>query len=391
MNRLVILGAGMVGRGLLGELFGTAGWDVRFFDIDETVVTLLNTAHGYTHFAVATGGTRETWVPVAGAGLVTDVDAVVAALVEADLAATAVGAAALPKLAPVLAAAVRAREAARVGPLDLLLCENLPDADAVMAGYLERDLETPAAGRIGLVTTSIGRMIPSSRPDDPPGTVRAEPYGYLPIDARARLGRATLPGRVIVDHSVPFTFYEHRKYYIHNLGHCFTAYLGMAAGDELVDQAISRPEIRYVVRAAMTESAVALASRYGTGMGELLTHVDDLLYRFGNRALGDPVTRVGRDPVRKLAPADRFLGSLTMAAAAGLSAPYLCLAVATGALQLRRLGWDETAVWECLGAAGADVIAPRRDLVAAQMSGLTSGFDLDGQLDLIERHLAHTW
>jgi mannitol-1-phosphate 5-dehydrogenase len=45
--------------------------------------------------------------------------------------------------------------------------------------------------------------------------------------------------------------------------------------------------------------------------------VADLLARFANRVLADPVLRLGRDPLRKLAPDDRLVGAARTAEAAG--------------------------------------------------------------------------
>ena len=69
----------------------------------------------------------------------------------------------------------------------------------------------------------------------------------------------------------------------------------------------------------MDASAAALIERYPSEFNEenQRAHVEDLIMRFGNRALGDTIFRVGRDLSRKLAPGDRFIGALRLIQATG--------------------------------------------------------------------------
>jgi mannitol-1-phosphate 5-dehydrogenase len=256
-----------------------------------------------------------------------------------------------------------------------LLSERLPSMSA-----------TTLADSVGLIETSIGRMIPAAAAVGPePGLVVTEAYKLLPYDGSAALGGVLdVPG-MVWDASVPFSFYGDRKLYVHNLGHCFTANLGLLAGDELVCEAIGRPGIRYVVRAAMAESALALAAKYRVSPGPLFDHVDDLLHRFDNTALGDTNERVARDPERKLAAGDRLVGALRSALELALPSRHLSLAVASGAVRLLAVpGWHEARLWTHLEASLGDVMdAGQRRLLRSQVQSLRSGFDIEAQLALI--------
>ena len=53
---------------------------------------------------------------------------------------------------------------------------------------------------------------------------------------------------------------------------------------------------------------------------DIESHIEDLLYRFRNRALGDTVFRVGRDLARKLHRRDRVVGALALIVKHGLDA-----------------------------------------------------------------------
>ena len=389
VRRAVIFGAGSVGRGFLGQLLCEAGWAVTFLDVATELVAALATAGSYPHVTVGAAGPVRTVIAPVTAVDVRDAEAAVEALVAAELAATSVGARALPAVADTLAAAIARRIELGRPPLNVLLAENVHDCAAVMRALLAERLPalsaTTLAATVGLIETSIGRMIPATAPAGAePGVVVAEAYKLLPYDGSAVVGALDVPG-MVWDASVPFAFYGDRKLYVHNLGHCFTANLGLLAGDELVCDAIGRPGIRYVVRAAMVESALALAAKYRVSPGPLLDHVDDLLHRFDNRALGDTNERVARDPERKLAAGDRLVGALRGALELGLPSRHLSLAVASGAVRLLGVpGWHEARLWAQLEAGLGDVMdAGQRRLLRGQVQALGLGFGFDAQLELI--------
>jgi mannitol-1-phosphate 5-dehydrogenase len=81
-------------------------------------------------------------------------------------------------------------------------------------------------------------------------------------------------------------------------------------------------------RAAMMEGCAALAEAYPHAYStrELEAHVEDLILRFRNTALGDTVHRVGRDLYRKLDREDRLAGAMRLCARQGK--PFVAIAAA---------------------------------------------------------------
>lgn len=393
MKQAVIFGAGSVGRGFIGQLFCEAGWGVTFLDVDPTLIRTLAQDGWYPHVTVSNAESIRTRIGPVTALDSRDVAGSVDALVAADAAATAVGATVLPRIVPILAHAVSRRIELGLPPLNLLLCENLHGAAGVVRELIAELLpQLPAAvldQNLGLIDTSIGRMIPV--PDQEllraePTLIRVEPYRQLPYDIAAVRGDPLdVPG-LVADRQVPFAFYGDRKLYVHNLGHALTAYLGERAGVTRVWEAIAIPELHHLVRAAMAESAVTLAQRYRRPLPGLMEHVDDLLDRFGNRALGDNVERVGRDPIRKTGAGDRFLGAYLAALDEGTPSRHLSLAVAAGADALhRREGWSEARIRDHLesGMRPRVLTAAQRELFDTQLGMLVAGADLQRQIDLI--------
>ena len=48
MPSSVVLGAGNIGRGFIGQLFSESGYEVIFVDVDEPLIDLLNARGSYT-------------------------------------------------------------------------------------------------------------------------------------------------------------------------------------------------------------------------------------------------------------------------------------------------------------------------------------------------------
>ena len=92
----------------------------------------------------------------------------------------------------------------------------------------------------------------------------------------------------------------------------------------------------------MEESARALAKKYGVPLEELLLHRADLLDRFTNAALRDTCDRVGREPARKLSPADRLIGSASLALEMGIVPAYIAIGAAAGLFRYLKESEDKS-------------------------------------------------
>lgn len=388
MTSAVVFGAGSIGRGFVGALIGSAGWEVTFVDVASGLVDRLNADGGYNQIIIDDDGDTTMRVDRVNAVLISDSAAVVRALVAADLVATAVGAANLPSVAGLLAVGITAREQEGIPAPDVLLCENLHHAPTVFRDLLTEQIGPEAADRVGLAATSIGRMVPLPIPNEAdPSAVRVEPYSFLPYDASAfNNPLPDIPGLVPVRDG--FALYEDRKLFVHNMGHFALALLGELRGHEFVWQAVGDVELRSIARGAMVETAMSLSQIHGVAPGGLLRHIDDLLARFGNRRLADTTERVGRDPVRKMSPEDRLVGSYTLCRQAGVTPSYVSVALALGAVRLsREPGWDSRLVLEYLDrhAFKSHDDPSLRQLFCQLRDALTSDTDVTGLTRIIDQ------
>lgn len=342
-TQALIFGAGNVGRGFIGQLFCESGYEVVFVDVDQPLLEALNRRGSYTVRLVDNEGMAEVTVgPVRGLHA-NQQEEIAGVLAEATMAATAVGVRALPQVAPTVAAGIARRAACGVlRPLNIIICENLKDAAATLRAWvldhLPAELHPYCEANIGFVDTVIGRMIPPLTPElraQDPSLIVVEPYKVLPVDRAGFLGLSAATGSakspvVGLELCDNFPAYTARKLYIHNCGHAVLAYLGHLAGHAYGYEALADPAIRPWFDAALAESKAGIVAAYGVDPAWLDEHIADLTCRFANRALGDTILRLGRDPERKLSPTDRLVGATRLAEQAGVVPDALSRAIAAG-------------------------------------------------------------
>lgn len=113
------------------------------------------------------------------------------------------------------------------------------------------------------------------------------------------------------------------KLYIHNTPHCIAAYLGHMSGCTYLHEALAKPEIRRVINGVIDELLCALKMVTPYDHQFIESYAIKEVRRFSNRLLFDPVSRVAREPLRKLHPSGRLMGALRLLLCTGVSPTYL--------------------------------------------------------------------
>lgn len=331
--KAVMYGAGNIGRGFIGALLSQTGYEVVFVDVNDDVVNTINRNKTYPQEIVGENG-KTVWIENIRAVDGKDTYAVSDEIASANLLATSVGVTVLEKIIPVICEGLTRRwDKDPANTLDLLICENLMDANEFLYERIKDTLpdrhKKNLDESLGLVETSIGRMVPvmtEAMKKGDPLRICVEEYDYLPVDRDAFKG--PIPDYEKIVPFSPFSFYLERKLYIHNMAHAVTAFLGKIKGYTYIDESINDIYIRKLVEGAMIESAMMIAKKYHVEFSELKAHIDDLLFRFQNPYLHDTVERVGREPIRKLMPKDRLAGALRGCEQEGVLPVYLSFSIA---------------------------------------------------------------
>jgi mannitol-1-phosphate 5-dehydrogenase len=307
-------GAGNIGRGFIGKVFSESGYEVCFVDVFEPVVNKLNIDNQYPVKVVSNEEKKEYIIKNVRAVNGMNIDDVSEEILHADLMATAVGVNVLPKIVKPICEGLKKRYQKNKKPLNIIICENLIDADKYLRGLIEEEMgvkyKTWLDNNLGLVEASIGRMVPVMTDKMREGNILrvwVEPYDELPVDKDAFKGEIPKLNNLIP--FSPFGFFIRRKLFIHNMGHAMCAYFGWQKGYQFIDECIFDDKIKVLVESAMKDSALALSKEYSISLSKIEQNIHDLISRFKNKVLGDTVARVGKDPIRKLSNNDRLIGA----------------------------------------------------------------------------------
>lgn len=343
--KAVVFGTGRIACGVLAEMVRDAGWDLVLVGRNAEAVSHLHRHDGFRIRLVDRSGATERAVTGLHAVELADRPTVLRHLADADVVLTAVGAGNLAGIAAVIAEGL----ACRATPVDVIACEN----HEVPGELLERLVVSEADDRAavlrhgfagGLVARAVAQRLGGG---DEPYTFVGDPVRRVDVDAAALRNPAPPFAGLRAVHD--FRAYVQRKLFVFSAGHATAAYLGQLKGYRYVHAAVRDPEIASAVLNAMAEGQAGIAARYGSAFardeGEpqrvasigrhlsLVAPAHDaslhaILDRFANAALCDPVSRVGRDPIRKLQRDDRLVGAARAAASAGIRPRHLVTAAA---------------------------------------------------------------
>lgn len=319
-NKILIFGAGRIGRSFIGQLFSRGGYSVVFIDIDLPVINLLNERGSYR---IVTKGEKDTEIVITNVKAIFagDSDKVREAVSTASIISFSVGKNAVEKVIPLVASGLKLRRE-RFGdePVDIIIAENMISGAEFVRQKLIESLPSdyPVDELVGLVETSIGKMVPIMTKAElaiDPVLVYAEAYNTLILDRKGfRRPVPPIPGLAPKEN---IKAWVDRKAFIHNLGHATAAYYGFFNHPEAVyiSEVLDDGKVLDFTREVMKESADVLYEAYPSDFSgkDLDYHIDDLLLRFRNRALRDTLYRVGHDLGRKLASDDRFMGAVHLA------------------------------------------------------------------------------
>ncbi|WIB62611.1 mannitol-1-phosphate 5-dehydrogenase [Curtobacterium sp. MCBD17_040] len=307
MSVAVHFGAGNIGRGFVGLLLHEAGYEVVFADVAAPLIDALAAADSYTVHEVGAGAQDHVVTGFRAVNSAQDEAGVVAEVAAADVVTCAVGPTVLRFIAPVIARGLVERDPG-TAPLAVMACENAINAtdrlrefivDALPEG--ERDA---ALAKAVFANTAVDRIVPA-QPADAGLDVTVETYFEWAIDRTPFPGtEPTIPGAHYVDGLAASI---ERKLFTVNTGHATVAYHGYLAGADKISDAIAIPAVRSALESVLGETSDLLVRRHELDPEVHRAYVTAIIARFENPHLPDTVTRVGRQPLRKLSRDERFV------------------------------------------------------------------------------------
>ena len=325
--KAIQFGAGNIGRGFIGAVLSQAGYELVFADVVEELLNQINTRKEYT-VHVSDHNSYDIQVKNVRAVNSSGPDAV-AEIADADIITTAVGLRILKFVAPSIAKGLAARKEAGIEkPLNVIACENGLRAtsqlkDLVFA-QLDPEVAEWAGKHVGFPDAAVDRIVPPVRCEIPLD-VAVEEYFEWDVERSSFVGPVPqIEGMTPVDNLLA---YVERKLFTLNTGHATAAYLGKMKGISTIGDCVADPALCAIVKEAMQQSGEGLVRKFGFDHAAHFAYIDKILGRFSNPFLRDECDRVGREPIRKLAPNDRLILPMMTAKGFGLAYDKLLLAI----------------------------------------------------------------
>jgi len=337
-KKAVQFGAGNIGRGFIGQVLSRAGYRLNFVDVVDPLIKQINERGRYTLTEIDAAGQKEVTIENVSAISAKDEAAVIEAITEADIITTAVG----PDVLPIIARAVAKGLQQRAGEnpdtaLNIIACENLINNSNILRGHvishLSKEHQAYVEKNVGFPNCVIDRVV--TAPSDAaqkadPLAVVAEGQGIWIADRHAVVGEPpSIAGLQFTD---KLEAYVEQKIFTLNTAHAITGYLGYLKGYQYIHEALRDPEIYRTVLGSVWEFGAVLTKRHNLDPVAQQQYAAQILKRFENSTIPDPVERVARDPKRKLSPTDRLVKPALLAMEAGVTPNYLSTGIAAALL-----------------------------------------------------------
>ncbi len=327
----VIFGAGKIARGFIGHLLYLSNIDFVFVEKAEALAALINQRGKYT-VNIMGNSAANCEVQHAKALTFAQKEEITKAIANADVVFNAVGGKNLGEIVPFLTAGIAAK-AKKGGTLNFVTCENWKKpADVLREGISEAICEEARPffeKNVGITEAVIMRSAieaDAALLEKDPLIVNVQDFWELPVDASRIVGALPpIKGLKLVEE---FTGFLERKFYTYNAANGTTSYMGALFGYEKIADAAHDERILKILDGVYKETAKALSIKHGISFEDQWAFTRTSLKKLQDYTIVDFIERNARDPLRKLGPDDRLVGSARLVHACGLVPENLCLAIA---------------------------------------------------------------
>lgn len=293
-------GAGNIGRGCIGQLLHKSGYTICFADINQSIIDDINKLNKYYIEIV---GDEPERIEITNIEAVNSNDetAIIEKIIQADIITTALGANVLKYIAPVIAKGITKRITLNSKPLNIIACENMINGSSKLKALVYEKLAPTILDKvnekIGFPNAAVDRIVPIQNNTEKL-LVKTEKFFEWDIDINGLVGeKPNIIGVTYVDN---LQAYIERKLFAVNAVHASIAYLGYIYGKKTIYEATQDENIMQIVRNVAKETGKLLIDKYNFDLEKHNLYVNMILSRFSSSYISDEITRVARNPIRKI-------------------------------------------------------------------------------------------
>ena len=329
----VIFGAGKIARGFVGHLLYLSGIDFVFVEKVDALCDLINERQQYL-VNILGDSSKNTVVKNAKALKFSQKEEIAAAIANADCVFNSVGGKNLGEIVPFLAAGIERRAQVNPKPLNIITCENWKKPADILkdgiAAVISDDHRAFFEENVGITEAVIMRSAIESTPEllaQDPLVVNAQNFWRFPFDA-SRLKAPMPEGMMCLEPIYEFTGFLERKFYTYNAANGTTSFVGAVLGYTYIADAASDDRILALLDGVYKETATALSKKHNFPFEEQWAFTRTSLTKLQDKNIVDYIERNARDPIRKLGPDDRLVGSARLCLEYGVIPENLATAIA---------------------------------------------------------------
>lgn len=331
--KAVILGAGRIGRGFVTQLLTLNNVDITYFDASDAMIEQMNQIGHYT-IHVLGHSDLDLEVDHVKAYPTSDIDQLAACWKESDFIFTACGGKNMPSVGKTIGQAFK--KLVTIGGVHLsniITCENWIDPakdleEAILSCLDEKEAklfkENVGVGESVILCTGTGAPDPSKVIN--PIDTWVQNFKYLPIDKDAI--KTEIPNWEYIEFVDNFGHLLTQKLYTNNTSCGSVAYLGHLKGLTYMAEAANDVEIEPIMDEIYNEINQALIQGMGIDAESQYAFSKRAKAKYTDRDIVDKLTRIARDPLRKLRPEDRLIGPSKIALSIGVKPTAIALATA---------------------------------------------------------------
>ncbi|MCI8293789.1 MAG: mannitol dehydrogenase [Hespellia sp.] len=339
MKELLIVGAGKIGRGVIGSLFFEAGYHLYIYGFRAERMRRLKEQGSYLVERSGEEGSERILIDNFDALDSSDSSDLIAHMKRVDLIACCVYDNVFEHICQSLKEAIIYRADHDAEPFNVLLCVNALGAP----DYFETKLTEMLAGnekataylkeKTGICQVLVempGVPAPKELLEEDPFAVSVGSTGHIEIDEDAFIGE--LPKVRLVNGVKRGKARVYQKVYCGNMRHCMLAFLGKARGYTYICDTYGDEWLENSVLHAFYEADAAVQAEYQFDEKDhqlFLKFTEDALK---SQQIKDPIQRVAADPKTKLSRSNRFVGPALLCIKHHIVPFYLAKGIAYGFL-----------------------------------------------------------
>lgn len=331
--KVVHFGAGKIGRGFIAELLHDTGYEIVFADVFQPLIEELNQYHNYYLYSIENNHERKEIDKVSALSTINQGQEVIDEIVNADLVTTAVIVDNFPKIAGLLAKALKARLDAGKEKVNVIACENAPYCGNILAKELVNtgEITEEELNKIAAIPNQVvDRMVFSYEENGRMGIEVGNGY-ELVIEKNRLIDPESEPIKG-AHYTGNIEKYLERKLYVVNGGHTGAGYVAHLQGYEIIQDYFASEAGFKDARDRMLELSAFVEKKHGFDHQDMVDYVDYSLNRWMTPGVQDPISRISRAPIRKLAPKDRLVQPALGLEAYGLEDDLIVKSIAAGYL-----------------------------------------------------------